>query len=150
MCLLCSLSQLFPHLCTKHQSPKLIQIQLAICGLLQPNQLWYTILLSVSNQITVTQQHKKNTQDLLLKTKVSSRVRRDLLPLSSPALHHKAQSLVFIFKPSNAMSLGLAFNSHRVRMSVANRLTEKENFKKLKGKWNTKFSTKNFPAYTYK
>lgn len=77
---------------------------------------------------------RKNPQDLLLKTKVSLRVCRDLLPLSSPALAHKAQSLVFAFTPRNAMSIGLAFNSHRVRMSAANRLTERENFKKLKGK----------------
>lgn len=145
LCLLCSLTQLFPHLCNKAQSPKLIQILLAICGLLQPNQSWYTILLPVSNQITVTQQQKKTPQDLLLKTKVSSRVCRDLLPLSSPALDHKAQSLVFTFKPSNAMSIGLVFNSHKVRMSVANRKklkTEKENFKKLKGKQNTSFQLK--------
>lgn len=131
LCLLCSLTQLFPHLWTKAQSSKLIQIQLAICGLLQPNQSWYTIPLSVSNQITVTQQQKKTAQDLWLKTKVSSRVCRDLFPLSSPALNHETQSLVFNFKPSNVMSIGLVFNSHRVRMSVGNRKklkTEKENF----------------------
>lgn len=145
--LLCSFTQLFPHLFTKAQSPKLVQIQLAIRGVLQPNQSQYTVLLSdFQPDFVVTQQQKKKPQDLLLKTKVSSRVCRDFVPLSSPALDHKAQSLVLTVKPSNAMSIELDFNSHRVRMSVANRLTEKENFKKLKGKLNTKSSTKNFLA----
>lgn len=53
------LPQLFPHLCTKAQSLKLIQIQLAICVLVQQNQLWYTVLLSVSNRLLSHNNSKK-------------------------------------------------------------------------------------------
>lgn len=67
--LLCSLAQLFPHLCTKAQSPKLIQIQLVICGLVQPKVSWYTVLLSVSNQITVTQEQKKKPSRFITQNK---------------------------------------------------------------------------------
>lgn len=60
--LLCSFTQLFPHLFTKAQSPKLVQIQLAIRGVLQPNQSQYTVLLSdFQPDFVVTQQQKKKT-----------------------------------------------------------------------------------------
>lgn len=97
-------------------SPKLIQTQLAICGRVQWNQRWYTVLLPVSNQITITQQQQeKPPQDLLLKTKVSSRVCQDSFPLPSPALNHETLSLVFAFKPSHKKQVLLSLERSQLK-----------------------------------
>lgn len=83
-----------PHFCTEAQTPRLIPIQLAICGQLQQNQLWYFSCQPDTDTITT------KLQDLLLKTKVNFRVCRNLFPLPHPTLSHNTLRLIFTFKPS--------------------------------------------------